>query len=294
MCANQLTHPRLYGCCPTTGCTEVTADCTAYLVDPMAVGLGPRPNPHSLRPGHVPEAGGSQGGAPEDSGVWVDMANPQAPAPAGQPEGTWVPAGWPIGDTQILLVAPPEEEQQGGGKGVATSAPFARGAVSTAVAEGDCDGGLLVRVVPEGGGEKEEEVRLVPAAEGSAGGGSSVGEVWVAGSCLSGGYLGDPRVGGARFVRVELSQRQAERCVVHGGSGQGGRRGEAGTSWRQGQALGLGQEGQQQGEDGGKGEGQRQGQERGRPVRREVRLGAVYFRTGDLGRFDAGQGKAGG
>ncbi len=292
MCANRLSHLRPYGCCPTAGCTEVTADCTAYLVDPRPVGFGAEPNPHSIRSDRVPgreagqEAGRSQGGAAEDSGVvGAEKANAQTPAAVEPPEGTWVPAGWPIGDTQILLVAPPGEEQQGGAQGVATRAPSARGVGSTAAAEEDCDGGLLVRVLPGGGGE-EEVMRLVPAAEGSASGGGGVGEVWVAGSCLSGGYLGDSRVGGSRFVRVELSQRQAERCVVHGGSGQAGRMGEAVASWRQGQVLGLGQKGQQQGEEEGSGEGEGQGQ-----ARRQVRRCAVYFRTGDLGRFDAGAGE---
>ncbi|KAG2453445.1 hypothetical protein HYH02_001666 [Chlamydomonas schloesseri] len=145
------------------GSTEVTADCTWFEVPHDDVDVRGAAQRRRL----APNAG------------------------AATNTGTWVPAGWPLGDTQILI-APPLQSAEPGQQ----------------VNDGGSSGGT---------GPQRVAVEPLPAGE--------VGEVWVSGSCLSPGYHLSPAeeaataaaAAAARFVCVQLPAAQVGRVVTAAG-----------------------------------------------------------------------------
>ncbi|GLI64440.1 hypothetical protein VaNZ11_007710 [Volvox africanus] len=184
------------------GCTEVTADCTWFEVECGAAEAGPGVLQATGKAGGrkglqqvgkealdrdtdegAADTAGSGGGAAAaasqstSGGEWVvERAGASAAASA------WVPAGWPINDTQILI-APPQDDMdsdtslddEAGGSGGGDAGK-----------EGPDGTGL----VPTAGNGVVTAAAVTPLPLGS------VGEVWVGGSCLSAGYYIPPASAG--------------------------------------------------------------------------------------------------
>ncbi|GIM12369.1 hypothetical protein Vretimale_15759 [Volvox reticuliferus] len=186
------------------GCTEVTADCTWFELERGSVlqAAGVTARGRKLQQQDVGKKAqdcDTDEDAADTAGSGVDTTGePAACQSSGGGEwvaaasaSAWVPAGWPIGDTQILIAAPQEDMDND------TRLDDEPGV------SGGCDVGKEGHVVARSGGGSlgwPDGTGLVSTAgSGAATAASvtplplgSVGEVWVGGSCLSAGYYTPP------------------------------------------------------------------------------------------------------